>query len=523
MNINRENYEVWLIDYLDGNLNDEAVAELHAFLLLNPDIAEEFNALKQLPESFPLPSELNFHDKESLKKTEDAISPTLNELLAKSVESDLNPEEQLQLKLALESTPGLWYHFNTIHKTKLIPPQVVFGQKSNLLYNLWPDGLEDEWLIISIIEGEHNQEQLMQFESRIKTDLDFRHKYEALVKTKLNHIALPYPYKSTLIFDAQVDMSNIDMILAALAEGDLTGKEKSQAEKMMSADHTAAKYYQDLLKTKLTPPVQIRFEEKSSLYRKATVVIPLRRYFAYAGGVAAAVATLIWFSYTRTGIDSDFAQEKQQEVVRELAQSSEQTLDAKSQLAIQAPNNSPQESTVAKQPSETITPEHPSQTQKEQSSGSQHLAHINSEFIAEAIALEPMKSLDGLLPIQHHLPELDFMTPDMALVYQQATEQPNQSTIQPAENLFTILGRAAADKLENTLAYSLAERQVTRLENVKKETQEVANIETEDRLRIKLGPFSIDRERLNPAQDRDRKRHGLIGLVEQIVDKATGR
>lgn len=40
MNINRDNYESYFIDYLDGSLTPEQVGEVRAFLLLNEDLAE---------------------------------------------------------------------------------------------------------------------------------------------------------------------------------------------------------------------------------------------------------------------------------------------------------------------------------------------------------------------------------------------------------------------------------------------------------------------------------------------------
>jgi len=43
MNINRENYESILVDYADGTLADEMRLQVDKFLLLNPDIKDEFD------------------------------------------------------------------------------------------------------------------------------------------------------------------------------------------------------------------------------------------------------------------------------------------------------------------------------------------------------------------------------------------------------------------------------------------------------------------------------------------------
>ena len=43
MEIDRSNYEIWLIDWIDGNLNSLQIDQLKLFLNENPDLREEFN------------------------------------------------------------------------------------------------------------------------------------------------------------------------------------------------------------------------------------------------------------------------------------------------------------------------------------------------------------------------------------------------------------------------------------------------------------------------------------------------
>ena len=40
--ITRDNYELFIVEYIDGCLNEQQIAELRAFLLKNPDIKAEF-------------------------------------------------------------------------------------------------------------------------------------------------------------------------------------------------------------------------------------------------------------------------------------------------------------------------------------------------------------------------------------------------------------------------------------------------------------------------------------------------
>ena len=45
MKINRNNYEKWFVDYLDGILDENSEQELHFFLKANPDLAEELESV----------------------------------------------------------------------------------------------------------------------------------------------------------------------------------------------------------------------------------------------------------------------------------------------------------------------------------------------------------------------------------------------------------------------------------------------------------------------------------------------
>jgi hypothetical protein len=54
MNINRENYEAYLLDYFEKELDPATVAELMLFLELNPDLKadfEEFENISLVPDT----------------------------------------------------------------------------------------------------------------------------------------------------------------------------------------------------------------------------------------------------------------------------------------------------------------------------------------------------------------------------------------------------------------------------------------------------------------------------------------
>jgi len=103
MKITRENYEIFLIDYLDENLDAESNLELESFLEENPDIKEEMDGLqsyclKQTTVSFP--------NKEDLLQSEFGVTET-ERLLVGELERDLTADEQNQLLELKRNRPEL--------------------------------------------------------------------------------------------------------------------------------------------------------------------------------------------------------------------------------------------------------------------------------------------------------------------------------------------------------------------------------------------------------------------------------
>lgn len=99
MFVNRKNYEVVLIDYLDGKLNPLQVDELMLFLSQNPDIKAEFEGLEDAvliagKEVFPYRSALKKHFFHSY-----GIDTELDYLCIANLENDITAREQERLSL----------------------------------------------------------------------------------------------------------------------------------------------------------------------------------------------------------------------------------------------------------------------------------------------------------------------------------------------------------------------------------------------------------------------------------------
>lgn len=98
MKIDRNNYEEFFIDYLDGNLDETQIIMLEEFLRQHPDLREELEGLEKIQ---ILPGEEEFLDKENLKQID--LTGTVDEdnfaffCIAEN-EGDLNEKQKEQLR-----------------------------------------------------------------------------------------------------------------------------------------------------------------------------------------------------------------------------------------------------------------------------------------------------------------------------------------------------------------------------------------------------------------------------------------
>lgn len=100
MSINRNNYETYLIDYLDGTLDPYEVTEVLLFLDQHADIKAEFFEMNN---AFLPKTKAHFNSSILLKSVQDR-----NELLlVKEIESDLSNIENNELQAAIKQNPNL--------------------------------------------------------------------------------------------------------------------------------------------------------------------------------------------------------------------------------------------------------------------------------------------------------------------------------------------------------------------------------------------------------------------------------
>jgi hypothetical protein len=131
MQIDRSNYEIWLIDWLDGNLNYSQTEQLRHFLIENPDLKEESDELTM----FRLNPEVkSFQNKKHLKKTAADLSLSQFEYLSVAyLENDLSAEEKTELLESIEYDQGKKISFELIQKLRLSGGNLSYQHKKRLL------------------------------------------------------------------------------------------------------------------------------------------------------------------------------------------------------------------------------------------------------------------------------------------------------------------------------------------------------------------------------------------------------
>jgi hypothetical protein len=130
MNLTRNNYESWFIDYIDGTLSAEQRAELLLFLEQHPDLKAEFESFvnEPLPE---MEESLPGTFVSSLRRG-DIDEHNLSYYLIASMEGDLTGDEQKRLDQFLSTHPHLQQQQRLVSATRLEAVEEVYPGKANL-------------------------------------------------------------------------------------------------------------------------------------------------------------------------------------------------------------------------------------------------------------------------------------------------------------------------------------------------------------------------------------------------------
>lgn len=130
MKIDRSNFEIWFIDWLDGKLNDTQAGQLKIFLAGNPDLEEE---LQELSEIRIIGGKSEFKGKNRiLKNPSDLSEDQFDILCAGFIENDLSVNEKNELLEIISAYPERKKIFDLFNNLKLVPYKISYKHKKKL-------------------------------------------------------------------------------------------------------------------------------------------------------------------------------------------------------------------------------------------------------------------------------------------------------------------------------------------------------------------------------------------------------
>jgi hypothetical protein len=127
--IDKSNYEIYFIDYFDGTLDAQQVAELFLFLEKHPDLKADFESFENIKLDAP---SISFSEKSTLKKN--IVTPeNFNEYAVANLEGSLSGEDKKMYNDFVASNASFKKEHDLFSKTKLQPDlNIVFQNKHSL-------------------------------------------------------------------------------------------------------------------------------------------------------------------------------------------------------------------------------------------------------------------------------------------------------------------------------------------------------------------------------------------------------
>jgi hypothetical protein len=177
MNINLNNYEAYFLDYHEGNLSPQQVADLFLFLSQHPELKKEFEDFEHIVlEDFSAPV---FENKDRLKKN--ITAENREEYFIRAVEGTLDTTELALLTTFLTTHPEFVTEFNLFQKTKLqADASVVFENKTLLKQGV----VVKEEQLIAAVEGLLTKEEQQLLEQQLAGNPDLQKSFVAYQQTK---------------------------------------------------------------------------------------------------------------------------------------------------------------------------------------------------------------------------------------------------------------------------------------------------------------------------------------------------
>ncbi len=285
MQINRDNYEIFLIDYLDGKLNKAQMQMVDAFLLANPDIALEFETLQTFT---PVADAITFDQKDQLLKIPYAKAHADDDFFTtkciEKIEGILPVPEEPAFEKMVEKSPAAFRSYSLFRKTRLPLEHFDYDEKIVIKINESHPVLNETnfaGYAIAYAEGWLNPEAQAAVNRYLKNNPGAEHTFKTIQNLKLipdNQIVFPgkEALKKQLVVGQQFrkQLTYWGSVAAVITIGAfafyMTDSQNQHLEQAMVKNETVHK-------KAIKQPATILTETKESQKTVASVQVPMHK------------------------------------------------------------------------------------------------------------------------------------------------------------------------------------------------------------------------------------------------------
>lgn len=177
MSINKNNYEAFFLDYHEGNLSPQQVADLLLFVEQHSEYREEFESFENVTLDDLI--DVSFEDKESLKKEITLLNR--EEYFIRSVENTLNSAEKTLLELFIKQHPQFLPEFKLFKKIRITADASVSFENKEALKRA---AATSDDLLIASVEGILTKQETVFLQQQLSVDAEMNHNYVLYKQTK---------------------------------------------------------------------------------------------------------------------------------------------------------------------------------------------------------------------------------------------------------------------------------------------------------------------------------------------------
>ncbi len=132
MEINKNNYEAYFIDYLEGNLDELLVNDFIEFLQQNPGLKEELSLFETVSVE---PENISFDKKKILYKEKLDLEKEFNKAAIANLEGDISASDKSEFEKYVSEHPEKKRDVALFGKAKLQSDETIVFSKKNKLYH----------------------------------------------------------------------------------------------------------------------------------------------------------------------------------------------------------------------------------------------------------------------------------------------------------------------------------------------------------------------------------------------------